>query len=60
MDFPLGTDAEVKAIIQAALKGEMKESQARKLAALDSVLIQFALLAMANRVAVLQAALGSA
>ena len=60
MDFPSGTDAEARDIINSALQGRLTEQQATRLAARDAMLIQFALLAVTNRVAALQAALGSA
>jgi hypothetical protein len=60
MDFPAGTDAEARNIISSALEGQLTEQQAKKLAARDAMLVQFALLAVTSRIAALQAALGSA
>lgn len=57
MDFPSGTDAETRDIINSALQGQLTPQQAKRAAAFDPVLDQFAWLAMTSRVAALQAAL---
>jgi transposase len=60
MEFPGGTEAEARAIIESALAGQLSRAQAQSLARLDPIIAEFAWLAVVSRIADLQAALGSA
>jgi hypothetical protein len=54
MDAPLSTDAELQALVDAALRGELTEAQAERLAQCDPSLMKCILLAVAQRIAELQ------
>ena len=45
MDAPIGTDAELQVMIDAALRGELSDAQAERLAQLDASLMKAVLLA---------------
>ena len=60
MDFPHGTDAEAQDIISAALHGRLTPEQAKRAARFDLVLGAFAWIAMAQRIATLEASLAGA
>lgn len=54
MDAPISTDAELQALIEAALVGRLTEAQAEDLARCDASLLKSILLAAAQRIAELQ------
>lgn len=60
MDFPHGTDAEARDIITSALQGRLTAEQARRAAAFDPALDEYAWIAMAQRIAALEASLAGA
>ena len=51
MDCEIGTDAEAKRLVLAALSGQLTDQQAEALAALDQDLLKLALLVMAKQIA---------
>lgn len=57
MDAPVGTDAELETLIEAALRGELTEAQAERLARRDTSLMKAVLLAAVKRIAELQSKL---
>lgn len=59
MDAPIGTDAELETLIEAALRGELTEAQAERLARRDTSLMKAVLLAAVKRIAELQSKLGA-
>jgi len=67
MDAPIGTDAELQTLIDAALRGELSDAQAERLARVDASLMKAVLLAAVKyiaeqnrRIADLQSKLGGA
>ena len=51
VDAPIGTDAELQALIASALQGQLSEAQAERLARVDACLMKAVLLAAAKRIA---------
>jgi hypothetical protein len=60
MDFPHGTDAEARNIINAALLGRLTVAQAKRAVMFDPALGEYAWIAMAQRIATLEASLAGA
>lgn len=60
MDFPHGTDAEAQNIINSALQGRLTAEQARRAASFDPALGEYAWIAVAQRIAALEASLAGA
>jgi hypothetical protein len=57
MDGAIGKDAQTRALVLAALEGQLSDQQAQQLAALDEALLKLVLLAAAQRIAELKARL---
>ena len=57
MDSAIGKDAQTRALVLAALEGQLSDQQAGQLAALDEALLKLVLLAAAQRIAELRARL---
>jgi len=51
MDYEIGTDAEAKRLVAAALSGQLTDQQAEALAALDQDVLKLVLLVMAKQIA---------